>query len=77
MISGFIITVSLLLAGAFLLAWFAGPELRRRIERPKHLFAEQVQQYDAQCQQEAAPAGGPGDEEEDRAASGSDQGPSA
>ena len=52
MISGFIVYASLLLAGGFLIAWLARPELRRRIERPKHLVADQVQQYDEQCRQD-------------------------
>ena len=46
MITAFIVISSLLLAGAFALAWATRPDLRRRIERPKHLFAAQVQQYD-------------------------------
>ena len=46
MITAFIVISSLLLAGAFAFAWATRPELRRRIERPKHLFAAQVQQYD-------------------------------
>ena len=46
MITAFIVISSLLLAGAFAFAWATRPDLRRRIERPKHLFAAQVQQYD-------------------------------
>lgn len=64
MISGFIVYASLLLAGAFLVAWLARPELRRRIERPKHLFADQVQQYDEQCRQDVRATGERDDEPE-------------
>ena len=40
MISTFIVVSSLLLAGVFIAAWILKPEFRRRIEAPKHLFAE-------------------------------------
>ena len=46
MISEFIVISSLILAIAFAIAWITKPALRRRIERPKHLFAEQLKQYD-------------------------------
>ena len=48
MISTFIVVSSLLLAGVFIAAWILKPEFRRRVEAPKHLFAEQVRQYDEQ-----------------------------
>jgi hypothetical protein len=62
MISSIIIIASLVLAGAFLLTWLARPELRRRIERPKHLFAEQIEQYDRQSRQETNSTGASDDE---------------
>jgi len=34
------------LAAVFIGAWLLRPELRRRIERPKHQFAERVRRYD-------------------------------
>lgn len=45
MISNFIVVSSLLLALLFTVAWLARPDLRRRIEEPKHLFQEQVERY--------------------------------
>jgi hypothetical protein len=48
MISTFIVLASLLLAGVFIAAWLLKPDFRRRVEAPKHLFAEQVRQYDEQ-----------------------------
>ena len=48
MISTFIVVASLVLAAVFIAAWILKPEFRRRIEAPKHLFAEQVRQYDEQ-----------------------------
>ena len=49
MTTGLIIMISVLLAVAFTIAWLVWPGLRRRIEAPKHLFADQVRQYDEQC----------------------------
>lgn len=46
MIATVIVTTSLLLAAVFLVAWLLSPGLRKRIERPKHLFASRVRQYD-------------------------------
>ena len=48
MIMTIIVISSVVLAVAFTLAWLAKPGLRRRVEDPKHLFAEQVRQYDQQ-----------------------------
>jgi hypothetical protein len=48
MISSFIVLASLLLAAIFIGAWLMKPDFRRRIEAPKHLFAEQVRRYDEQ-----------------------------
>ena len=46
MITTLIVGASLVLAAAFTLAWLLKPGLREQIEAPKHLFHEQVRQYD-------------------------------
>lgn len=46
MITTIIVVSSIVLAVLFTAAWVAKPGLRRRIEEPKHLFANQVRQYD-------------------------------
>ena len=46
MITTVILIGSVLLAAGFALLWLFSPTFRRRIERPKHLFADQVRQYD-------------------------------
>ena len=48
MISEFIVISSMILAIAFAIAWITKPDLRQRIERPKHLFAAQLKRYDQQ-----------------------------
>lgn len=48
MIMTIIVVSSIVLAVAFTVAWLALPGLRRRIEAPKHLFTEQIRQYDQQ-----------------------------
>ena len=57
MITAIIVIVSVVLAVAFVIAWLVKPALRRRVEDPKHLFADQVRQYDEQCQDAPTPAG--------------------
>jgi hypothetical protein len=46
MIADLIVLGSLVLAAAFVAAWALSPRLRRRIERPKHRFLEDVREYD-------------------------------
>ncbi len=46
MISTIIVTVTLLMAGAFTLAYLLSPETRRRVEAPKHVFLQQLTKYD-------------------------------
>ncbi len=48
MITTFIVTASVALVVGFGAMWLLKPGLRRRIEAPKHLFANQVRQYDIQ-----------------------------
>lgn len=47
MLTTVILVGSLLLAVGFTIAWLVNPGFRQKIERPKHLFADQVRQYDA------------------------------
>jgi len=47
--TGVIVVTSLLLAGAFSLAWLLGRDLRERIEQPKHGLAERLDRYDRTC----------------------------
>lgn len=58
MLTTAILIGSVLLAAAFALAWIISPAIRRRIERPKHLFAEQVRQYDEHNDEPVGPAEG-------------------
>ncbi len=51
MITDIIVVTSLFLAVAFALAWLARPDLRERIEHPKHRFLERLEQYDRDCHQ--------------------------
>ena len=51
-ISTIIVVASLALAAAFTLAWLLKPALRDRIEAPKHLFQDQVRQYDQDLSKE-------------------------
>ena len=46
MITTIIVVASLVLAAAFTLAWLLKPSVREEIEAPKHLFHDQVRQYD-------------------------------
>ncbi len=46
MLTTVILVGSLLLAVGFTVAWLVNPGFRKKIERPKHLFADQVRQYD-------------------------------
>jgi len=48
MITTFIVTVSVALIVGFGAIWLLNPRLRHRVEAPKHLFANQVRQYDIQ-----------------------------
>ena len=53
MITTAILIGSVLLAGVFALMWILSPSFRRRIERPKHLFADRVRQYDEDSRKSA------------------------
>lgn len=57
MIMTFIVVSSIGLAVGFTAAWLLKPGLRQRVEAPKHLFAEQVRQYDQQHCKPANTAG--------------------
>ena len=52
MISSFIVIAALVMAAAYVLAWLLKPGFRQRVERPKHLFTEQVRQYDEQVRED-------------------------
>lgn len=52
MITNFIIASSVILALAFVIAWIVSPELRRRIESPKHAFQDQLERYNRHCHDE-------------------------
>ena len=52
MITNFIIASSVILALAFVIAWVVSPELRRRIESPKHAFQDQLERYNQHCHDE-------------------------
>ena len=49
MITNFIVISSIVLALAFTIAWLTRPDLRRRIEGPKHSFKQQLRQHNRQC----------------------------
>jgi len=44
--TGVVVAVTVVLAAAFVGVWLLRPDLRRRIERPKHEFEERVRRYD-------------------------------
>ncbi len=46
MISDVIVGLTVLFAAGWLLAAWLRPALRRRIEQPKYVFAQQIQQFD-------------------------------
>jgi hypothetical protein len=48
-IAGAIVLLSLALGAAFAVVWLARPDVRARIERPKHRFQSRVRQYDRAC----------------------------
>ena len=48
MITTFIVTISVALVVGFGAIWLLNPRLRHQVEAPKHLFANQVRQYDIQ-----------------------------
>jgi hypothetical protein len=64
MITTIIVGASLALAAAFALAWLLKPGLREQIEAPKHLFHDQVQQYDRSIETADRSSGGSSDESE-------------
>ncbi len=46
MISDVIVGLTVLFAAGWLLAAWLRPALRRRIEQPKYVFAQQIRQFD-------------------------------
>jgi hypothetical protein len=44
-----IVGSAILLAGLYLFWWWRSPALRERIERPKHVFLRQVQEFDGEA----------------------------
>lgn len=64
MITSIIVVASLVLAGAFTVAWLLRPRLREQVEAPKHLFQDLVRQYDRGIQPAAEVSGGRADEPE-------------
>ena len=62
MITTIIVVASLALAAAFTLAWLLKPSLREQIEAPKHLFHDQVRQYDQGLDTAPSESGGSSDE---------------
>lgn len=46
MIPDILVYVVIALTGGAVAAWALSPRLRAAIERPKHLFLEQIQRYD-------------------------------
>ena len=57
MITNFIIGSSIILVLAFVIVWLVSPELRRRIESPKHAFQDQLERYNRDCHDEVAERG--------------------
>jgi len=47
--TGIIVVSVVALAAAFTVAWLVRPDLRDRIERPKHGFLASLERYDRQC----------------------------
>lgn len=47
MITNVIVGASLVLTGAFILAWLLSPALRARIEQPKHQFQDSLRRYES------------------------------
>ncbi len=50
MISIVIVTLTLLMAVAFSLAYALNPKLRQRVEAPKYIFLKQLSKYDQTMQ---------------------------
>ena len=50
MITDLIVTLSLLLAGLYVYAYWRYPELRQQIEQPKYRFLSQLQRFEHQHQ---------------------------
>jgi hypothetical protein len=42
----FIVGAAIVLSGVYVYAWARNPALRDRVERPKHVFLQQVQDFD-------------------------------
>jgi hypothetical protein len=58
MIADAIVVLSMLFGLAFAVAWFACPDLRAWIERPKYRFQERLHRYDRERRREANARGG-------------------
>lgn len=63
MITTIIVVSSLVLVVVFAAMWLTKPGLRQRVEAPKHLFAEQVRQYDLQHGEASQTAGAQANDE--------------
>jgi hypothetical protein len=55
MISIVIVTLTLLMAVVFSLAYALNPELRQRVEAPKYIFLRQLSKYDRTMQDKQDP----------------------
>ena len=55
MISIVIVTLTLLMAVVFSLAYVLNPALRQRVEAPKYIFLEQLSKYDRTIQDQQDP----------------------
>ena len=49
MLIDLIVGTALLLSGVYLYCWLRSASLRQRIERPKHAFLRQAQEFDQQA----------------------------
>ena len=58
MISSLIVLSTVLLAGIFSLAYALSPTLRQQVEAPKHVFLQQLAQYDQSLQENRKQARG-------------------
>jgi hypothetical protein len=55
MISTVIVTLTLLMAVVFSLAYALNPKLQQRVEAPKYIFLRQLSQYDRTIQDQQDP----------------------
>ncbi|MDG2089751.1 MAG: hypothetical protein P8J61_01375 [Gammaproteobacteria bacterium] len=52
MLTNAIVFGSLIIALVYFIAWFVRRDFREQIERPKHRFQDQVEEYDSQLIQQ-------------------------